>query len=105
MMILKGDQQVWSISFLTGKHDQNKNYTSFDIDIEITLVLILSKMSRYVKAFKDKGRDKLMSFCIDDHKLLGKYKIIQTKIEDLKHIELKPLPGYDDKYIKTKIRT
>ena len=45
-----------------------------------------------------------MSFCIDDHKLLGKYKIIQTKIEDLKHIELKPLPGYDDKYIKIKIR-
>ena len=29
---------------------------------------------------------KLMSFCIDDEKLLKKYKAIWTKIEDLKNI-------------------
>ena len=41
-----------------------------------------------------------MSFCIDDKKLLEKYKAIQTKIEDLKYIELNILPAYDDRYIK-----
>ena len=46
-----------------------------------------------------------MSFCIDDEKLIEKYKTIWTKIEDLKRIELSALPVYDDRYIKTKIRT
>ena len=46
-----------------------------------------------------------MTFCIDDNKLLEKYKTIWTKIEDLKNIELYDLPDYDDRYIKAKIKT
>ena len=46
-------------------------------------------MSGYVKT--------LVSFQIDDEKLLQKYKVIQITIEDLK--------VYDDRYIKTKLRT
>ena len=46
-----------------------------------------------------------MSFCIDDDKLLEKYKAIWTKIEDFKNIGLNTLPVYDDRYMKTKIRT
>ena len=46
-----------------------------------------------------------MSFHVDDEKLLKNYKAIWTKIEDLKNFELNALPVYDDKYIKTKIRT
>ena len=46
-----------------------------------------------------------MSFRIDNEKLLEKYKAIWTKIEDLKNIKLIALPVYDDRYIKTKIRT
>ena len=66
-------------------------------------------MSGYVNTFKVKVEDKdennkLMSFHIDDEKLLAKYKAIWTKIEDLKNIELNALPDYDDRYIKTKIR-
>ena len=66
-------------------------------------------MSGYVNTFKviveDKDeKNKLMSFHIDDEKLLAKYKAIWTKIEDLKNIELNALPDYDDRYIKTKIR-
>ena len=38
-------------------------------------------MSGYVKTFEDKS-NKLVSFCIDDDKLLEKYKTIWTKIED-----------------------
>ena len=64
-------------------------------------------MSGYVKTFKVKDGDKdqnakLMSFCIDDEKLLEKYKAISTKSEDLENIELNSLPIYDDRYKKTK---
>ena len=69
------------------------------------LVLIMPKTSGYVNTFQVKeGDNKLMSFCIDDQKLLEKYKAIWIKIEDLENIELNALPVYDDRYIKTKIR-
>ena len=59
-----------------------------------------------VKTFKVKERNnKLMSFQIDNEKLLGKYKTIWTMIEDLKIIKLNTLPVYDDRLIKTKTRT
>ena len=46
------------------------------------LVLIMPKMSGYVKKLKvNEGNNKLMSFCIDDKKLLEKYKVICSKIE------------------------
>ena len=37
--------------------------------------------------------------------ILERYKAIWAKIEDLKNIKLNALPVYDDRYIKTKIRT
>ena len=46
-----------------------------------------------------------MSFRIDGGKLLQKYKSIWTKIGDLKNIDLNDLPVYDDRYIKTQIKT
>ena len=74
------------------------------------LVLILPKLGRYVKTFKVKDgvkdkSNKLMSFRMDDDKLLEKYKIICTKVEDLQNNRLNDLPIYDDRYLKTKIRT
>ena len=70
----------------------------------------MPKVSGYDKTFKVKDEikdknNKLMSFRIDDEKLLEKYKAILTKIKDLKSIELNALPVYDDRYIKTKIKT
>ena len=67
------------------------------------LLLIMPKMSGYVKAFKVKDGDKdknnkLMFSRIDDEKLLAKYKAIQTKIENFKNIELNALQVYHDKY-------
>ena len=42
-------------------------------------------MSGYVKKFKVEDKiNKLMSFRIDDEKILEKYKAILTKIEDLR---------------------
>ena len=66
----------------------------------------MPKTSWYVKTCKVQDKNnKLMSFCIDDEKLLEKYKAIWSKIEDLNNIELNALPVYDDRYIKTKIIT
>ena len=47
----------------------------------------MPKISGYVMTFKVKEGDKdksnkLMSFCIDDEKLLEKFKAIWTKIKD-----------------------
>ena len=70
---------------------------------------MLPKMRRYVKdenGDKDKNKNnKLMSFRIDEDKLLGKYKTIWTKTEDLQNIELNALPVYDGRYMKYKIKT
>ena len=67
-------------------------------------------MSGYENTFKIKDgnkdkNNKLMSFCVNDGNLLENYKAILTMIEDLKNIELNILPVYDDRYIKTKIKT
>ena len=67
-------------------------------------------MSGYVKTFKVKDGDKdknnkFMSLSMIDEKILEKYKAIWTKTEGLKNIELNVLPVYDDRYIKTKIKT
>ena len=69
---------------------------------------MLPKMSSYVKTFKVKDRDRnsrSMSFHITGNKLLMKYKTVWTKIESLKDIEFNALLVYDDRYIKTKIKT
>ena len=70
------------------------------------LVLILPKMDGSVKTLKVKDKNnKLMYFHINDEKLLGKYKTVGTKIEELKNIELNALPVYYDRNMKFKIRT
>ena len=67
------------------------------------LVLIMPKISGYVKTLKDEDKiNKSIFFRIDDEKLLEKYKIIGTKIEDLTNIRLNALPVYDNRYIKPK---
>ena len=46
-----------------------------------------------------------MSFRVYDQKLLEKYKAIWTKIEDFKNIQIDIMIVYNDRYIKTKIKT
>ena len=47
-----------------------------------------------------------MSFRVNNKQLLKNYKKIWEKVEKLlkKYFESKPVNGYDDKYIKTKIK-
>ena len=73
----------------------------------------MPKLSGYVKTFKVKeGDNKLMSFHMDDEKLLEKCKAIWTKIEKkVKKYWIKCFTSQIyktdiyDRYIKTKIRT
>ena len=100
------------ISKLIDTKNNSKYLIGYLDDVLRQLILILPKMSRNVQTFKDKDGDedknknyKLMSFHIDNDKLLEKYKTILTNIEDLQNIQLNALPVYDDRYITTKIRT
>ena len=88
------------------KTKTNSKYLIGYLDKDIRpLVLIMPKMSGYVKIFKVEDKiNTLMSFRIDDEKLLEKYEAIWTKIEHLKNIKLNASPIYDHRYIKTKIR-
>ena len=61
-------------------------------------------MLRHLK-LKMEVKMKTMSFSIDDEKLSEKYQAIWNKIEDLKDVELNVLPVYDNRCIKSKIRT
>ena len=70
------------------------------------LVLIMPKLSGHVKISEVEDKNnKLMYFRMDHGKLLEKDKANWTKIEDLQNIELNDLPVYDERYIKSKIRT
>ena len=68
--------------------------------------MLLPKIIRYVKTFKDKSgnnkNNKLMVLLITDNKLLEKYSTIWNKIENFKNIKLDALPVYDNRYIKPK---
>ena len=68
------------------KTKTNSKYLTGYLDKAIRpLVLIMPKMSGYVKTFKvKKGNNKLMSFPINEKKLLEMYKAIWIKIEGLK---------------------
>ena len=94
------------ISKLVTRKINSKYFIGYlDKDIK-PLVLIMSKKSRYFKTFKVENKiNKLMSFCINDEKLLETYKAIWTNIENLKRFKLNALSVYDDRYIKTKRTT
>ena len=113
-MLQKKTMKIWDVNvenIVVSKLVETKTNSKYLIGIKFDkarrpLVLIMSKMSGYAKTFKVEDKiKKVMSFREDDEKILEKYKAIQTKIEDLKNIELDPSPIYHNKYIETKIRT
>ena len=71
------------------------------------LCLKLSKATGYINEFNENKNTKTMSLRVNDEQLLKTYNKIWEKVEKLMRIdfESKPTYGYDDKYIKTKIKT
>ena len=83
----KKPKKIWDVHVdnkIVSKLFEIKTNSKFD-KARRSLVLIISKVSGYVKTFKvEKRINKLMFFRRDDEKLIEKYKAIWTKIEDLK---------------------
>ena len=81
MKILDADVNNIFISKLIETKNNCKYSIGYLDDVIRPLILILPKMSGYVKNFKD-NNNIFMSFCIDHDKLLEKYKTIWTKIKE-----------------------
>ena len=74
-----------------------------DIDVVLPLCVILPQMSGYIKYFENGGKN--MSFKIEVDKVYVKYNQIWNKNKDLLGVKFYSEPIYDDKYIKTKVKT
>ena len=66
------------------------------------LCIILPQMTGYIKYFENGGKN--MSFVIKDDDVLDKYNEIWDKIKETLGIKFYSMPGYDEKYIKAKVR-
>ena len=60
-------------------------------------------MSGYIKYFENGGKN--MSFKIEDENVYIKYNQTWNKIKELLNVKFYSEPIYDDKYIKTKVKT
>ena len=74
-----------------------------DDDIIRPLCIILPQMSGYIKYFDNSG--KKMSLKIEDESVYLKYTEIWNKIKDILNVKFHSQSIYDDKYIKTKVKT
>ena len=74
-----------------------------DIDVVFPLCVILPQMSGYIKYFENGGKN--ISFKIEDGEVYVKYNQIWNKIKELLGVKFYSEPTYDDKYIKTNVKT
>ena len=119
-LCFKKSYNIWDVNFdniVISKLVKAKTNSKYFIGMKFNkatrpLVMIIPKMSEYVKVFivkkgdKDKN-NKWIYFRVEDEKskAIRKVKAIWTKIEDLKNIKRNALSVYDDRYLKTRIRT
>ena len=77
-----------------------------DNDVIRPLCLKLSKMTGYINEFNENKNTIIMSLWVNDQQLFKKDNKLWKKVEKLMRIDFqsKPTYGYDDKYIKTKIK-
>ena len=66
------------------------------------LRIILPQMNAYIKYFENGGKN--MSFVIKDDDVLDKYNEIWDEIKETLNIKFQCMPGYDEKYIKDKVK-
>ena len=79
------------------------NLDDDDDDIITPLCIVLPQMSGFIKYFDD--GEKNMSFKIEDESFYLKYKEIWNKIKKTLNIRFHSQPIYNEKYIKTKVKT
>ena len=85
--------------------DGSKYFISYlyDGDVIRPLCIILPQMTGYIKYFDNGGKN--MSFKIEDECVYLKYTKICKKIKKSLNTRFHSPPIYDDKYIKTKVKT
>ena len=90
-----------------GKNNSHIYFIGYnDNDVIRPLCLKLSKKTGYINEFNGNKNVITMYLKVNDEQLFKKYNKAWKKIERLTSIdfESKPAYGYDDKYIKTKIK-
>ena len=92
------------------KRVKNNNNTSkyfigylHDDGVIRPLCVTLPQLSGYIKYFENAGKN--MSFKIEDEDVYLKYNEIWNKIKSILNVKLHSQPVYDEKYIKTKVKT
>ena len=89
------------------KHSDNdfKYFIDYlhDDDVIRPLCIVLPQISGYKKYFDNGGKN--MSFKTEDEDVYLKYNEIWNKIKKSLGIRFHSQPIYDDKYIKTKVKT
>ena len=83
---------------------KNANFSNLYILLAIKMLkcIFLPKMSAYRRDF---DKTKCMSFLIKDEKLLEKYNEVWKKVSNIFKKEFDSNPVYNEKYIKTKIKS
>ena len=76
---------------------------SHDDGVIKPLCIVLPQMSGYIKHFENGGKN--VSFKIEDEYGYLKYNEISNKIKSILNVKFHSQPIYDDKYIKTKVKT
>ena len=86
-------------------NDTSKYFIGYlhDDDVIKPLYIILPQMSGYIKYFETGGKNIL--FKIEDEDVYLKYNEVWNKIKSILNIKFHSQPIYDDKYIKTKVKT
>ena len=72
-------------------------------DVIRPLCIILPQMSGYIKYFDNCGKN--MSFKIEHESVCIKHTEIWNRIKNILDLKFHSQPIYDDKYIKTKVKT
>ena len=85
-----------------GKKNAKLYIIGYDDDVIRSIHIFLPQMIGYVKCFHG---NRTMSFLVADKEILKEYTKVWEKITDLIGKEFDAEPVYEDKYIKTKIKS
>ena len=94
------------VSYRIKHNDDSYKYFidySHDDNIIRPLCIILPQMSGYIKYFDNGGKNMFLK--IENERVYLKYTEIWDKIKDILNVKFYSQPIYDDKDIKTKVKT
>ena len=89
---------------VNNNNDTSKYFIGYlSDDVVRPLCIVSPQMSGYIKYFENGSKN--MSFKIEDDDVYLKYNEIWNKIKSILNVKFHSQPIYDEKYIKTKVKT